>query len=165
MTGVVDVLMDSFIEEARQARVVIDKARMVNSDFVPREGLRTLIDLVNHLVLIPLMDLALFSGELDSEVALQKKETELQSVDIDAALALFDEGIQSAEKRFRKMSDAELFEKSLLPFYESGETKNWAHYIPEMTRHIAMHKMQLWMYLKLSGLDVDMMTYYGVVTE
>ena len=165
MTGIVDVLMDSFKHEARQARFVIDKARMANSDFVPTKGMRSLIDLVNHLAQIPLIDPSVYSSELDSETAFHKRERELHSMDIDGALSVFDDGINSIEKRFRKMSEKELLERNLLPFYESGEKKNWAYYIPEMTRHIAMHKMQLWMYLKLSGLDVNMMTYYGVATE
>lgn len=165
LTGIADVLMDSFRHEAKQARVVIDKARTANSDFVPSKGMRSLIELVNHLVQIPLIDPAVYSSELDSEAAFQKREKELHSVDIDVALSVFDEGIKSAEERFRTMSEKELLEKNLQPFYESGEKKNWAYYIPEMTRHIAMHKMQLWMYLKLSGLDVNMMTYYGIATE
>jgi hypothetical protein len=161
----VDVLLDSFKHEARQARVVIDKARMANSDFAPSKGMRSLSALVNHLAQIPLMDPAVYSNELGSEEAIKKREMELHRVNINGALDVFDEGIESIKKRFNKMSDKALLEKSLRPFYEAGELKNWAHYIPEMTRHLAMHKMQLWMYLKLSGLDVNMMTYYGVVTE
>jgi len=161
----IDILMDSFKHEARQARVVIDKARMTNSDFIPTKGMRSLIDLVNHLAQIPLMDPAVYSNELESEEAFQKREKELYSVDIDGVLSMFDEGIKNTEKRFRNMSEKEFLKKNLQPFYESGEKKNWAYYIPEMTRHLAMHKMQLWMYLKLSGLKVDMMTYYGVATD
>lgn len=157
--------MDSYLIEAKQARVVIDKARLVDSDFVPTKGMRSLIELVNHLSQVPNLDPAVYSSELDSMDAIQKREMELQSKDIDGALAIFDEGVKNAEDRFRGMSDKELLQKNLQPFYESGETKNWAHYVPEMTRHIAMHKMQLWMYLKIGGLDVDMMTYYGVITE
>ncbi|MFW9787554.1 MAG: hypothetical protein ACFFE2_10225 [Candidatus Thorarchaeota archaeon] len=165
MTDLVDVLLDSFKHEARQARVVIDKAKMATSDFVPVKGMRSLVDLVNHLVQIPHLDPAVYSSELDSDEAIQKREKELRRNDISDALNLFDEGITSAEKRFSSMPDKEVLEKNMKPFYETGDSKNWAYYIPEMTRHLAMHKMQLWMYLKLSGLDVDMMTYYGVVTE
>jgi hypothetical protein len=165
LTGIVDVLLDSFKHEARQARVVIDKAKMTKSDFVPVKGMRPLIDLVNHLSQIPHLDPAVYSSELDTGEAVQKREMELRRTDISDALSVFDEGVANAEKRISMMSDEDLLKKNLQPFYESGETKNWAYYIPEMTRHIAMHKMQLWMYLKLSGLDVDMMTYYGIVTE
>lgn len=157
--------MDSFRHEARQARVVIDKAKMANLDFVPSKGMRSLIELVNHLAQIPMIDPAVYSSELDSEEAFKKREMKLHSADIDGALVVFDDGIQNAETRFHEMSDKELLKKNMRPFYETGEPKNWAYYIPEMTRHIAMHKMQLWMYLKLDGLDLDMMTYYGVATE
>ena len=138
---------------------------MTKSDFVPVKGMRPLIDLVNHLSQIPHLDPAVYSSELDTGEAVQKREMELRRTDISDALSVFDEGVANAEKRISMMSDEDLLKKNLQPFYESGETKNWAYYIPEMTRHIAMHKMQLWMYLKLSGLDVDMMTYYGIVTE
>ena len=161
----IDVLLDSFKHEARQARVVIDKAKVANLDFTPYEGMRSLIALVNHLSQIPTLDPAVYSSELASGEAVQKKEMELHCVDVKDALRVFDEGVKRTEKRFNKMSEKELLEKNLRPFYESGDTKNWAYYIPEMTRHLAMHKMQLWMYLKLSGLSVDMMTYYGVATE
>ena len=165
MTRMIDVLLDSFKHEARQARVVIDKAKVANLDFTPYEGMRSLIALVNHLSQIPTLDPAVYSSELASGEAVQKKEMELHCVDVKDALRVFDEGVKRTEKRFNKMSEKELLEKNLRPFYESGDTKNWAYYIPEMTRHLAMHKMQLWMYLKLSGLSVDMMTYYGVATE
>ncbi|MFX1560414.1 MAG: hypothetical protein ACFFBL_07485 [Promethearchaeota archaeon] len=165
MTSIVDVLMDSFKHEARQARVVIDKARIANYDFVPSKGMRTLKELVNHLAQIPLMDPAVYSSELDSEEAFKKRERDLYREDIDSALEVYDEGTESVMKRFSKMSEEDLLEKNLQPFYEAGEKRNWAYYIPEMTRHIAMHKIQLWMYLKLDGLDVNMMTYYGIDTE
>ena len=165
MTNIVDVLLDSFKHEARQARVVIDKARMANSDFVPFKGMRSLITLVNHLSQIPTLDPAVYSSELATGDAVQKKEKELHRSDVSDALSVFDEGVQLVENRLSKISDKELLEKKLKPFYETGDAKNWAYYIPEMTRHLAMHKMQLWMYLKLSGLAVDMMTYYGVTTE
>jgi hypothetical protein len=165
LTSIVDVLLDSFKHEARQARVVIDKARMANSDFAPYKGMRTLIALVNHLSQIPTLDPAVYSSELATGEAVQKKEKEMYRSDVSDALHVFDEGVQRAENRLSKMSDKEILEKNMLPFYDTGTAKNWAYYIPEMTRHLAMHKMQLWMYLKLSGLDVNMMTYYGVDTD
>ncbi|MFX1368617.1 MAG: hypothetical protein ACFFAY_08480 [Promethearchaeota archaeon] len=162
MTSINSILLDSFKNEVRQARAVISRARLANSDFAPKEGMRSLADLVNHLAQIPLMDPAVYSSELKSDSAIQKREKELYHEDIDEALSVFDEGIKSTMKRFSKMSEADLLERNLQPFYEVGEKRNWAYYIPEMTRHIAMHKMQLWMYLKLIGLGVTWMTYYGV---
>jgi hypothetical protein len=51
---------------------------------------------------------------------------------------------------------------SLSLFYQNGPEKSWSHYIPEITTHLAMHKMQLWMYLKLGDAPVSMLTYYGI---
>ena len=162
MTNIVDVLLDSLKHEAQQARVVIDKARAVNSDFVPYKEMRSLIALVNHLSQIPALDPAVYSSELATGEAVQEKEKEMYRSDVSDALRVFDEGMKHTEKRLSRLTDKELLEKNMQPFYDTGEAKNWAYYIPEMTRHLAMHKMQLWMYLKLSGLDVNMMTYYGV---
>ena len=162
MTGIVEILLDSFKHEARQARVVLHKARTASPDYVPHNGMRTLLALVNHLSQIPTLDPAVYSRELATGDAVQKKEAELYRSDASDALRVFDEGVERTENRLSKMSDKELLEKNMLPFYDTGEAKNWAYYIPEMTRHLAMHKMQLWMYLKLGGLDVNMMTYYGV---
>ena len=65
------------------------------------------------------------------------------------------------KKRFTGMTAQEFFAKTLKPFYETGEARSWAHFLPDIITHIAMHKMQLWMYLRLAGAKVDMMTYYG----
>ncbi|MFW9851166.1 MAG: hypothetical protein ACFFF4_18720 [Candidatus Thorarchaeota archaeon] len=162
MTRIVEVLLDSFKHEAKQARVVIDVARNAKSGFKPSEDMRTLEEIVNHLAEIPTLDPSFYSGEMKSVEDAQKMEKDLWRDNIDDALTLFDKGIEGVRERFREMTDEQVLEENLQSFYEKGPMHNWAYYIPEMTRHIAMHKMQLWMYLKLSGLDVNMMTYYGV---
>ncbi|MFW9848053.1 MAG: hypothetical protein ACFFF4_02870 [Candidatus Thorarchaeota archaeon] len=165
MTRIVEVLLDSFKHEASQARVVIDVARKAKYGFKPKEELRTLEEIVNHLAEIPTLDPSFYSGEMKSVEDAQKMEKDLWCKDIDDALTLFDKGIEGVLERFREMTDEQVLEENLQSFYEKGPMHNWAYYIPEMTRHIAMHKMQLWMYLKLSGIDVNMMTYYGISSE
>ncbi len=165
LTRIVEVLLDSFKHEAKQARVVIDTARKVKSGFKPSESLKPLEELLNHLVEIPTLDPRFYSGEIESVEDAQKMEKDLWRKDIDDALALFDEGVKGVIERFREMTDEQLLEENLQSFYEKGPQHSWAYYIPEITRHIAMHKMQLWMYIKLSGLDVDMMIYYGIASE
>ncbi len=165
MTRIVEVLLDSFKHESRQARVVIDVARNVKSGFKPSEGLRTLEEIVNHLAEIPTLDPRFYSGEIKSVEHAQKMEKDLWRKNIDDSLALFDEGVEGVIERFEEMTDEQLLEENLQSFYEKGPLHSWAYYIPEITRHIAMHKMQLWMYLRLGGLDVNMMTYYGIASE
>jgi hypothetical protein len=77
-------------------------------------------------------------------------------------LTAYDQGIESIKEYISKLSDEQALENNMKAFYQDGPDKNWAHYLPEITTHLAMHKMQLWMYLKLAGAHVSMWTYYGV---
>ncbi|MFX1562925.1 MAG: DinB family protein [Promethearchaeota archaeon] len=165
MTTIVGVLLEVFEREAQQARVVISTIGKIPKDYKPKEGMRTLWELANHLAQIPLLDPSFYVGEIANVEQAQAKEKKLKSDDLKGLLATFDKGIKEVGKRFKGMTDGEFFAKTLKPFYEKRPKKNWAHYMPEFITHISMHKMQLWMYLKLAGAKVDMMTYYGVSPE
>jgi uncharacterized damage-inducible protein DinB len=165
MPKISDVMLKMFLHESKQARVVLECARGIDLDFVPKEGMRPLKSLANHLAQIPSLDLAMYRGELENMEQAQEREQELSRDDIDNIISVFDEGIELVEKQFTGMSDDEYLAATLQPFYEKKEKKSWEYYFAEFTTHISMHKMQLWMYLKLAGADVNMMTYYGVPSE
>lgn len=165
MTKISDVMLNVFKHEASQARVVLDAAKDADMNFVPKEGMRTLKVLANHLAQIPLLDPSMYRGEIENVEQAQAKEKELWRDSLEDMTALFDDGIKSVEKFFDGMSDDEFMKKDLQPFYASDAKKSWTYYFAEFTTHISMHKMQLWMYLKLAGADVNMMTYYGVPRE
>ncbi|MHA2427355.1 MAG: hypothetical protein ACXADB_04955, partial [Candidatus Hermodarchaeia archaeon] len=129
--------------------------------FIPGKDLRPLRDLVNHLAQVPLIDPSLFDGELDDVEKARAREKELNRSTMKEILAVFDEGITVVQKRFSGMKEKEFFAETLKPFYDSGPAKSWANFLPDIITHIAMHKMQVWMYLKLAGAPVNMMTYYG----
>ena len=162
MTKIVDVLLDSFNHEAKQAKVVLAAAKSVDMDYTPGQGMKPLKELANHLAQIPSLDHRMYSREIETVEQAQAQEKELSRDDLDGMLSVFDDGIAAVNAKFRDMSDKDLLENKLKPFYETRSEKNWAYYMPEFIRHMAMHKMQLWMYLKLAGVKVDMMTYYGV---
>ena len=123
---------------------------------------RILSDLTNHIAQIPLIDYKFFNMDFDNFEQTQKLEKDLHKDSIDELLTVFDKGIDYIKKNFTKLSDEEILENNKKPFYESGPEKNWAHYLPTIVTHLAMHKMRLWMYLKLAGASVNMMTYYGI---
>ncbi|TFG30883.1 hypothetical protein EU528_07665 [Candidatus Thorarchaeota archaeon] len=95
----------------------------------------------------------------------QAMEKELRKDSIDELLIVYDQGIETIKKFISELSDEQLLENNLKVilslFYQKDPEKSWGNYIPEITTHLAMHKMQLWMYLKLSGAPVNMWTYYG----
>ncbi len=162
MVKLSQILVEMFEKESLQARFVLAAIKDVDLTYSPLEGMRSLIDLANHLAQIPVIDLKFFSNEFKSFDEVQEWEKKLHRSDIPGLLTVFDEGMKTVKKYFESLSDDEILEKKLKAFYEEGPKKNWAHYLPEMTTHLAMHKMQLWMYLKLAGAPVSMWTYYGI---
>ncbi|MFW9889159.1 MAG: hypothetical protein ACFFER_13320 [Candidatus Thorarchaeota archaeon] len=165
MPNISDVMLKMFLHECKQARVVLECAKGLDFDFVPKEGMRPLKTLANHLAQIPSLDPAMYRSEIENMEQAQAREHELSREDIDSIITVFDEGVESVKEQFTGMSDDEYLAANLQPFYEQKEKKSWEYYFAEFTTHISMHKMQLWMYLKLAGADVNMMTYYGVPSE
>jgi uncharacterized damage-inducible protein DinB len=161
LPSVLDVLLNVFEHEAAQARCVLEVVGDTDMKFTPMKGMRTLGELANHLAQIPLLDPSFYMKEIKDFEQARAREKELSRTELADILALFDEGIKAVKDRFSGMSEKEFFAKTLKPFYEKGPAKNWAYFMPEFITHIAMHKMQLWMYLKLTGAKVNMMTYYG----
>jgi uncharacterized damage-inducible protein DinB len=162
--SIVEVLLNVFEHEAKQARAVITAIQDIDMKYTPKKGMRTLNELANHLAQIPFMDPSMYSREIADMEQARLREKELNRTQTADILAVFEEGIQAVKTRFAGMSKQDFFAETLKPFYLQGPDKNWAYYMPEFITHIAMHKMQLWMYLKLSGAQVNMMTYYGYHT-
>jgi uncharacterized damage-inducible protein DinB len=161
MPSTIDVLLTVFEHEADQARCVLEAIKDLDMEYSPQEGMRTLGELANHLAQIPLLDPAMYANEIKDLEQAQASEKKLNRTKLAEILAVFDEGVKSVKKRFSGMAEKEFFAKTLKPFYEQRSEKAWDYYMPEFITHLAMHKMQLWMYLKLAGVDVNMMTYYG----
>lgn len=148
--------------ESSQTRFVLVAAKESDLKFTPNEALRPLVDLVNHLAQIPTIDFNFFSMEFKTFEEVRAMEIDLRQETIDDMLTVYDQGIEKIKEFISKLADEQILENNLKAFYQDGPEKSWAHYIPEITTHLAMHKMQLWMYLKLAGAPVSMWTYYGV---
>ena len=162
MVNIASVLLDGFTHEAKQVRVVIETTQGVDPKFRAKDGMRTIRELSNHLAQTPKMDLAILAGEITKPEQAQTMEKQLNRESLTDILKVFDEGVESVSKYVKRLTDKEVLDPKIKPFYEQGPPRRWADYIQELTTHLAMHKMQLWMYLKLAGKQVDMMTYYGI---
>ncbi len=156
------ILLDMLDHESSQVKFVMIAAKGSDLNFKPTKELRPLIELINHVAQIPTIDLKFYSMEFKEFKEVQAMERELRRETIDDLLSIYDKGMESIHKYISNLSDEQLTENKLKAFYQEGQLKSWAHYIPEITTHLAMHKMQIWMYLKLAGVPVSMWTYYGV---
>jgi hypothetical protein len=162
MDKIPKILLHMLEHESSQARFVIEAAKDTDPQFIPKDEMRPLIDLVNHFVQIPTIDFKFFTKEFTSFAEVREMEKDLRRDSIDDMLKVYDQGIKKIKEHISKLTDEEVIENNMKAFYQDGPDKNWAHYLPEITTHLAMHKMQLWMYLKLAGAPVSMWTYYGV---
>lgn len=162
MRTISEILLDMIDHESRQTRFVMMAAKGSDLNFKPSDEMRSLIDVMNHLAEIPTIDLKFCSMQFNDFEEVRAMEKELRRDTIDELLALFDKGMATIHEFISNLSDDQLVANSLKPFDLEGPPKSWAHYIPEITTHLAMHKMQLWMYLRLAGAPVSMWTYYGV---
>jgi hypothetical protein len=162
MAKIANVLLNVFNHEAQQARVVLMTAKSMDLNFVPKQGMRAMREVANHVAQIPSLDPAMYCQEIKSIEEAQVFEKKLVRDSVDEMAKIFDDGVNKVNARFSKMTDVQLMKETLQPCYSKGSPKSWAQYLPELTTHLVMHKMQLWMYLKLAGANVDMMTYYGV---
>ncbi|MGY5860411.1 MAG: hypothetical protein RTU63_13655 [Candidatus Thorarchaeota archaeon] len=162
MDKIPELLLHMLEHESNQTKFVLTATKETDLSFTPKDELRPLIDLVNHIAQIPQIDFKFFSMEFKDFEEVRAMEKELRKETIDEMLAIYDQGIEKIKEYISKLSDEQIVENNLKAFYQDGPMKSWAHYIPEITTHLAMHKMQLWMYLKLAGAPVSMWTYYGV---
>jgi len=162
MDTIPKILLHMLEHESNQVRFVIKAAADTDLKFTPKDDMRPLIDLINHIVQIPLIDFKFFTKEYTSFNEVKDDEKKLRRKSIDEMVSVFDQGIDHIKEHFSKLTDEDVLRNNMKAFYQEGPEKNWAHYLPEITTHLAMHKMQLWMYLKLAGTSVNMMTYYGV---
>jgi len=159
------ILVEMFERESNQARFVLAAAEGVNLQFCPYEDMRCLEDLANHMAQIPILDFKFYSKAFEDFEAVRAMEIELKRTSIKEMLKVFDKGIETVKNHLSALTDEDALKANLKAFYEQGPEKGWTHYIPEITTHLAMHKMQLWMYLKMAGAPVSMWTYYGVPRE
>ena len=162
MPNLAKILVEMFERESAQVRFVLEAAEKADSTFTPYEGMRCLIDLANHVAQIPTLDFKFYTKAFNAFEQVNEWEKKLNRSNIHDLLEVFDDGVKHIINHIKGLSDDEILKENLKAFYEEGPDKNWAHYLPEITTHLAMHKMQVWMYLRLAGLPVSMWTYYGV---
>jgi hypothetical protein len=156
------ILIEMLERESAQARFVLASAEGIDPEFSPYGDMRSLLDLANHIAQIPTIDFKFYTKVFDSFEAVHDLEQKLERRQIGDLMRVFDEGIEIIKNHLSSLSDMDVLKANLKAFYESGPEKSWAHYVPDITTHLAMHKMQLWMYLKIAGAPVSMWTYYGI---
>ena len=124
--------------------------------YSPHDGMRTLLELANHLAQIPAMDLRLLRGDKEPELARREEELTREST---AELGdVLREGVKDMAAYFEHLSFDDYENGSGTAYF--GRTQTNAQWLLEVITHMYHHRAQLFMYMKLTGYPVDTRTLY-----
>lgn len=143
---------------SRTTKELLAKVKTEDWSYRPHENMRTLLELVHHLVLVPKTDLAILQEKSQEEV--HQLNISLEGVnDLDQLGNHLAEGVQALKKYMNGLSDEEFLNKETKAFYlESG--KKQAAWLVEIVTHAFHHRAQFFTYLKQLGYPVSMFDLY-----
>jgi uncharacterized damage-inducible protein DinB len=120
-------------------------------EFRPGEGMRSLGELADHFAALPLVDLAILQGT-SSEVTETIEET-LHSGRPQEWVDIFERGIRAAAEYFESMPEEEFETRTSRAHYGTANVQSvW---LLDLVNHVYHHRGQLYVYLKMLGLPVD----------
>lgn len=152
-----DLLLHELGVGVRTAKALVGKIEDDQWGFRPHENMRTLLELTNHLVQIPLADLAILQEKSEAEV--QALGTQLQSSSSAELVTTLERGYQALTDYMLGLSETDFLEKTTKAFYaESASTQ--AHWLVEIVTHFFHHRAQVFTYMKQQGVPVTMFDLY-----
>jgi uncharacterized damage-inducible protein DinB len=123
----------------------------------PVESMRTLLEVANHLAQIPSVDLAILTGTLHAEV--QELERALFKTNPAELGTLWEGGLEKLEQFYSALTPGEYARGIGRAFY--GHEATYPEWLLEIITHGYHHRSQLFTYLKILGVPVDMSTLYS----
>jgi len=162
MSGVMtirDHLLDELDLAVRTSSALITRISPEQWDYRPADNMRTLLELVHHLVSIPASDLAIMQEKTQEEV--QDVEGRISQLTDPGQLAeQFRLNYQTFQAYITSLSEDELLHKSTKAFYlEHGMVQS--KWLIEIVTHSFHHRSQLYNYLKQLGHDLNFFMLYG----
>jgi uncharacterized damage-inducible protein DinB len=122
----------------------------------PRDNMRNLLELANHLAQIPAVDLLILQGGSQEQV--RDLEARLWRDQPSALFAVWREGVEAVGAFFKSLTPERFQTEIGRAFYgHEAPLKEW---LMEIITHAYHHRAQLFTYLKILGRPVDMYTLY-----
>jgi uncharacterized damage-inducible protein DinB len=152
-----ETLLEEFYVIVRTTNNLLKKADPTVYDFRPAENMRSFMELANHLVQIPHVDLAILQEK--PEMDIRTLENKLAASNVSELSHVLEEGYHLLKSYFLSLSEQEFLEKETKAFYaEKGMTQ--ARWLVEIVTHAFHHRGQLFTYLKQTNHDVNMFDLY-----
>lgn len=124
----------------------------------PIPQMRPMKELVQHLALVPSVDLLILQESTEAEV--RKVEAAYAEVtDSEKLIGAMEQGKRDLKKYMDNLSDEQFLHMLTRPFYmEHGSVQ--AKWLVEIVTHAQHHRAHLFMYLKQLGHEVNMFDLY-----
>jgi uncharacterized damage-inducible protein DinB len=155
--SITETLLDEFYVIVRTTNHLLKKADSSVYEYRPAENMRSFMELANHLVQIPHVDLAILQEK--SEKDIRKIEKKLSAKNPAEQSHVLEEGYHLLKSYFLSLSEEDFLYKETKAFYaEKGMTQ--AKWLVEIVTHAFHHRGQLFTYLKQTNHDVNMFDLY-----
>ncbi|MED1862571.1 DinB family protein [Fictibacillus nanhaiensis] len=152
-----ETLLEELYVVVRTTSQLLKKADPSVYDFRPVENMRTFLELANHLVQIPHIDLAILQEKSEQEI--RQLEKKLSAENVTELTHVLEEGYHLTKSYFLSLSEEDFLKKETKAFYaEKGATQ--AKWLVEIVTHSYHHRGQLFTYLKQTNHDVNMFDLY-----
>jgi uncharacterized damage-inducible protein DinB len=152
-----ETLLEEFYVVVRTTNQLLQKADPSVYDFRPAENMRSFLELANHLVQIPHIDLAILQEKTEEEI--RQLEKKLSAENVRQLTHVLEEGYHLLKSYFLSLSEEDFLQKETKAFYaEKGVTQ--AKWLVEIVTHAFHHRAQLFTYLKQTKHEVNMFDLY-----
>ena len=128
-------------------------------EFKPRENMRTIRELVSHLVAIPAVDLLILQENSQDDVRALEATFD-QEHDPEVLLDRMQQGLRDLRAYMENLSEEDFLHKKTTPFYLPDHGVAQAKWLIEITTHAQHHRGQLFTYLKTLGYEINMFDLY-----
>lgn len=138
---------------------LIAKISAEDWDYRPAHNMRSLQELVHHLVSVPAADLLILQENSEEQIRELEASIAADGGDKDKLMAWMNRGLADVKSYMSGLTDEEFMQKKTKPFYlEHGSTQ--AKWLIEIVTHAQHHRAQMFNYLKAQGYEVNMFDLY-----
>ncbi len=137
---------------------LLSKIKQEDLNFRPRENMRSLRELAEHLAAIPAVDLIILQQKTEDEVRTLEAVYAAEEK-VDALSARMQDGVKALRDYMDSLTDDEFLHLQTKPFYLDHPTAQ-AKWLVEIVTHLQHHRGQLFTYLKMQGYEVNMFDLY-----
>lgn len=155
-----DLMFSELYVAVRTTKELLKKVSEEDFSYQPNEKMRTLLELANHLVQIPFVDIAI--GQEKTEEEIRQLEKELYSSDVMELGEVMEKGFVELKAYYGSLTEEEFLGKVTRPFYFSPDMEGHtqAKWLLETTTHAFHHRGQFFNYLKELEKEVNMFDLY-----